>query len=232
MKTKVGVVRLIVLSILVVVVSSMAESLYVYYPSTVKSNVVQMGIQGAAGDVTVVVFGKYRDFVTKASADNPTAVMIRGESLNDLTGYNVVSNASRSGARGEKYVLLSIDTPVDLTSLSAETVVGVVDINRRNEMNTFVSGLLGVSPSVKHVTKVEDLLPLLSFGMAQAVIVTESDVAYFSGVSNLNLVTTPISSSSEIAVIATNSSASNAVNVAKQIATVTPDYMGGVQWEN
>ncbi len=232
MSIKVGVVRLIVLSILVITSSSMAESLYVYYPSTVKSNVVQMGIQGAAEGVTVVVFGKYRDFVTKASADNPDAIMIRGESLSDLTGYNVVSNASRDGGREEKYVLLSIDTPIELGSLASETVIGVVDINRRNEMNAFVSRLLGVSPSVKHVTKVEDLLPLLSFGMAQAVVVTESDIEYFKGVSNLNLVTTTIPSSSEIAVIATNRDAPNAVDVAKQIATVTPDYMGGVQWEN
>jgi len=232
MNKKVGVVHRIVLLVLAVTVFSMAESLYVYYPSTVKSNIVQMGVQGVSEDVTVVVFGKYRDFVTKTVVDTPDAVMVRGESLKGLTGYTVVSNATRDGSRQEKYVLLSIDEPVELSTITAETVIGVVDFNRRNEMITFVTGLLGIEPSVKNVTKVEDLLPLLSFGMAQAVIITESDIPYFNSVSNLNLITTPIPSSFEIAVIATSGLVLNAENIAKKITDITPDYMGGVQWEN
>jgi hypothetical protein len=58
----------------------------------------------------------------------------------------------------ERYALISVGQPVDPASV---TSVGAVDILGRQGMKEFVATLLGVSPRIECVTKVEDLLPLL-----------------------------------------------------------------------
>ncbi len=209
---------------------SYGEKLYVYYPSTMKSNVVQQKVQGVAGDVTVTVFGKYRDFAMKAAMDKPDAIMAK--TMGDLPGYSVGLNAVRNGSKTEKYVLLSVDTPVDISAITSTTVIGVVDYDTRNKMNTFVGSLLGVTSKVKHVTKVEDLLPLLTFKMAQGVIVPEADVEFFRKKSNLNFVTTPLTSSSNVAIVATNGGGTSSLEVAKKVAEVVPGFMGSIEWKN
>lgn len=208
------------------------ETLYVYYPSTLQSPVVQNSVQGANPNVTVMVFGKYRDFITKASADQPDVLLVRDGGLSDFSGYSVKYNAYRNGSKAEKYVLLSVDNAIDPSSITASTVIGVVDFKRRNEMDAFVGGILGVTPTVKHVTKVEDLLPLFNFGLAQAALVPESDVAYFKETSNLNFVTTPVSSQNNIAVIAAKTDAPAALEVAKKISELVPNYIRSIEWRN
>lgn len=221
-----------VLLLLSMVIGVSAENLYVYYPSTMKSNVVQQKMQSASSDVTVTVFGKYRDFQMKAAMDSPDAVLAKKEGIVDLAGYTVSVNAHRNGSKNEKYVLLSVDNAIDPVSITPQTVIGVVDFNRRNVMNDFVASLLGKLPKVKHVTKVEDLLPLLTFQMAQGVVVPESDVEFFKKKSNLNFVATPLSGTSSVAVVATKGGGANAVKVAQELTKLMPGFMGSVEWKN
>ncbi len=209
---------------------SFGEKLYIYYPSTLKSNIVQQKIQSVAGDVTVTVFGKYRDFSMKAAMDKPDAVLTKA--LGALPGYAIGLNAHRNGIKAEKYVLLSVDNPIDIATITPTTVIGVVDFERRNEMNSFVTTLLTKKAKVKHVTKVEDLLPLLTFKMAQGVIVPETDVEFFRKKSNLNFVMTPLSGNTNIALVATNGAGIKSLEVAKKVVEVVPGFMGSVEWKN
>ncbi len=218
--------------LLFIVNLSFGENLYVYYPSTMKSNVVQQKIQGVAGDVTVTVFGKYRDFAMKTAMDLPDAVLAKGEGLEDLSGYTVSANAYRNGSKNEKYVLLSIDNPLQVDAMTADMVIGIVDFNRRNVMKNFVSSFVGSAPKVKHVTKVEDLLPLLTFQMAQGVIIPEADIEFFKKKSNLNFVVSPLSGKSAVAIVATKGEGSNSIEVAKKLTDVMPSFMGSVEWKN
>ncbi len=208
------------------------ETLYVYYPSTLQSLVVQKSVQRTNPDVTVMVFGKYRDFVTKAVADQPEVLLVRDGGLSDFSDYTIKYNAYRNGSNVEKYVLLSVEKAVDLSSITASTVIGVVDFKRRNEMDAFVGQILGVKPTVKHVTKVADLLALFNFGLAEAVLIPESDVAYFKEISNLNFVVTRVESNHNIAIIASKSDSSAALDVAMKISELVPNYIRSIEWRN
>jgi len=215
------------------VVCSMGEALYVYYPSTMKSNVVQQKIQESAAGVTVTVFGKYSDFAMKAAMDKPDAILLKAESNQVLPGYSVVQSAVRTGGQSEKYVLLSVDKPIAAASLNNTMTIGVVDYNSRPVMQSFVTATIGSSAKIKYVTKVEDLLPLLTFQMAQAVVIAESDLAFFKSKSTQNLVTSPLKSYGNVAVVASKGGASSkSAQVAKKLTEVMPGFMGSVQWKN
>ena len=220
----------------IVTSQTFAENLYVYYPSTQKSNVVQQKIQGAAGDVTVV-FGENAqidlgDFAMKATADKPDAVLVKGEKTQVLPGYTVAQTALRSGGTPEKYVLLSVDKALVPGELTAAMTIGVVDYNSREVMQGFVSAMIGKTAKIKNVTKVEDLLPLLTFQMAQGVIIAESDLAFFKSKSTQNLVTTPLKSFGNVAIVATKGAAGKSLQVAKKLTEIMPGFMGSVQWKN
>jgi hypothetical protein len=53
----------------------------------------------------------------------------------------------------------------------------------RNEMTGFVNTFFPSAPTLKRVTKVEDLLPLLTFNMAQAVLTTNDNVSFIKSTS-------------------------------------------------
>ncbi|MGM0442572.1 MAG: hypothetical protein ACQEQV_00105 [Fibrobacterota bacterium] len=211
------------------------ESLYMFYPSPIRSNVVQQMVQGEISDVDVTVFGKYRDFALKVKADEPEALLCPTETARTLKsqGYSTVASAQKDGAEKIEYVLLSIGeavTPADLTEAS---VIGVVDIMGRNEMNEYVKGFVGKKVRVKHVTKIDDLLPLLSFRMAQAVLIPKARVAYFQGKSNQSFAVTTLSEKGAVAqVVSKGGDASASLEAAKVISKKLPDYiLGGVEWK-
>ncbi len=233
MNLKKRIIRYCILATLSLAAYSFAENLYVYYPSTLKPNIVQQKIQASAGDVTVTVFGKYSDFSMKAATDKPDAILLKAEKTQVLAGYSVVQSALRTGGQPEKYVLLSVDKPVDPASLTATMTIGVVDYNSREVMQSFVGTMIGKTAKVKYVTKVEDLLPLLTFQMAQGVVIAESDLAFFKSKSTQNLVTTPLKVTGNVAVVATKGGASGkSMQVAKKLTEVMPGFMGSVQWKN
>jgi hypothetical protein len=208
-----------------------AEDLYVYYPSTVNSSVVQQKIMEVAGDVTVTVFGKYRDFQMKVSSDSPDVILTKSEAVSDFSEYSERVTAQRSGVTNEEYVLLSIDSNFTKKTITESTTIGVVDFMKRPRMNSFVEEKVTVKSKIKHVTKVEDLLPLLTFKMANAVIITKRDVEYFKKKSNLSFVIVPLSSSSAIASIAVRKNSITAIKLAQKLTKLLPEYIGGVTWE-
>ena len=92
----------------------------------------------------------------------------------------------RNNRNSEPYVVLSTDDkPIDQLS---GAVVGVVDMLGRDEMQKLVEKTLRVQGvKTKLVTKLEDLLSLLLFSSADAVLVGESAVQPFQQRSRLPL---------------------------------------------
>lgn len=209
-----------------------AEELYIYYPTTMQPNVVQSKIGALAPGVNVTVFGKYRDFSKKVISDNPDAILTKSEVLKSLAGYSKKLSATDGGSAKERYVILSVDAKVDPSTITETTVIGVVDFLSRKNMNGFVKALLGKKSKVKHVTKVADLLPLLTFKMAQAVVIPERNVAYFKKKSKLNFVVTPLTTNKDIAVFASLADGGSASEVAKKLTKTLPGFIGGsIQWK-
>lgn len=205
-----------------------AESMYIYYPSVLKPNVVQQKIKDLDNTVDVTVFGKYRDFQTMVALNKPDVVLTKSEILPKLSGYQSKKYARRQGNKKEQYVLLSVDGQ----NLTEESVVGVVDFLPRNDMRAFVASTIGKHVKVKNVTKVEDLLPLLSFKMAQAILIPAHNVAYFKEISHMTFSTIKLPTGGGIAVIAAKvgSESGNAINVAETLTEILPNFMGTVEW--
>jgi hypothetical protein len=98
----------------------------------------------------------------------------------------------RGGAMDEPYVLLSIGAQFDKTRVPASTL-GVVDLLGRERTARFVTRFgIGTPRELKYVVKTEDLLALLQFDSADAVLLSEQDADRLRDLSKLDLKKSPL----------------------------------------
>jgi hypothetical protein len=170
-----------------VAAASGAESrptLYVYVHTDTKSATLEKTLQDRMPSLTVTVFGRFRDFEEAMTSRRPDAVV----ALQPLLASQNVPVALQ-GLRGEHdsepYVLLS---PEQVDGSLSGKVIGVVDLLGRDGTQQFVTKLLKTPDlKLKRVTKMEDLLPLLQFSAADAVLVPASAVKSVTERSRLSL---------------------------------------------
>lgn len=160
-------------------------TLYVFLHTDVKSTVLEKTLQGSLPDLVVTVFGRFRDFEQALSAHPPDAVL----ALQPLLEARKLSATLRGIGQGrdvEPYVLMSVGNPL-AGSLAGRTI-GVVDLLGRTDTQTFVLALLKAPEArLKLVTKLEDLLSLLQFAAADAILVPARIVKSFTERSRLSL---------------------------------------------
>jgi hypothetical protein len=179
------------------------EILYVFYPLTTRPQQVQELLQKSLDDAEVTVFGRVNDLSARVAAAPPDAILAKPLLLKQFDSYTIASNGIRNGSPEETYIIVSIDKPIEIESVHAETVIGVIDILGRNAMKTFIHPLFPSEPRLKQVTKVEDLLPLLTFSMADGIMIEEVFLPYFKRTSNLSFKTgSPIKPKSGIIALA------------------------------
>lgn len=167
------------------------QKLYVFYPTVVRPHILQKKISLACSGLEVTVFGRFTDFKTKVKLDNPDAIITKPDVLKQFSGYKINLQGQKKGRQDEKYVLLSIGKKVDFSETGSVTI-GAIDFLGRKEMENLLASLLISKPKVKRVTKVEDLLPLLSFNMVNAIFISENQENYFKTKSQLNFIITPL----------------------------------------
>lgn len=170
--------------------SAWADKIYVFYPSMAKPNVVQAALQAKLAGNEVTVFGRLADFTAMVGRTPPDAIVAPKVLAEQFAGFKPFLKGSRKGICHEPAVLISTK-PVHLGAM-ASLNVGVVGILDRAAMNGFVGGVVGATPKLKLVTKVEDLLPLLTFGSADAILVGEGQVDEIKGRSQASLLATNI----------------------------------------
>lgn len=161
--------------------------LYVFYPSLVRPIAIQEALARKCPGLSVTVFGRLNDFQAKVAADAPDAILAQPAVLRQYAPYAAKLQGLRNGSPTEAYVLLSIDSPVDPARMDGVTL-GVVGLLERKPMSDFVKRLVSGNPRLDRVTKVEDLLPLLTFRTVAAVLVSEAVAKEFRRKSQVNLV--------------------------------------------
>jgi hypothetical protein len=149
-------------------------TLYVYVHTDSKSATLEKNLQERMPALTITVFGRFRDFEEAMTARRPDGVV----ALQPLLASQNLPVALQ-GLRGEHdwepYVLLSPGAAVE-GALDGK-VIGVVDLLGRDGTQQFVTRLLKTSDlKLKRVTKMEDLLALLQFSAADAVLVPAAAV--------------------------------------------------------
>ncbi len=167
-------------------------------------------LQSHLRGVSTTVFGRVNDFKAQVLTDPPDAILTNPVLIEQIEGFTVSVNGIRKNSPEQTHTLLSIDKPMSVESITSETVVGIVDVLGRNAMKSFTSGMFPVVPGFRLVTKVEDLLPLLMFSMANAIIIDTAFADYFRNTSNLTFFSSgPLPVKSGIIALAHNINVSN-----------------------
>jgi hypothetical protein len=149
-------------------------SLYVYVHTDTKSATLEKALQDRLPGLGVTVFGRFRDFEEAMTSRRPDAVVAFGPLLASQN-VPVTLQGLRSDHDWEPYVLLSPGAALE-GALSGRTI-GVVDLLGRDGTQDFITKLLKTPDlKLKRVTKMEDLLPLLQFSAADAVLVPAAAV--------------------------------------------------------
>lgn len=136
----------------------------------IRPHALQKLMQGALPGVEVTVFGRVGDFKSALETTKPDAVIAMAPVLEYL-GFTPALQGVLGGSAEEKYLLLS-ERPLEPSALPKLTI-GCIDLVGRRELPTFVAKVVGLQqePPVERVTKLEDLLRLLQFRRADAVLV-------------------------------------------------------------
>lgn len=171
--------------------AALGAKIYVFYPSMARPNVVQTALAAKSGGNEITVFGRLADFTAMMTATPPDVILVPKALADQYKDFKVFLKGSRGGSTSGDAVLLSAGATIDPKTAGGLNL-GVVGILDRAAMGSFASGIVGGSPKLKLVTKVEDLLPLIQFKSADAVLVSEDQVDDIKGKSAAQLVATPV----------------------------------------
>lgn len=133
----------------------------------------------------MTVFGRFRDFEDALATRKPDAILAL-QPLLAMLSMTPTLQGLRGDRDWESYVLMSDESAAD--GGPDAKVIGVVDLLGRTGTQQLVTRLLGKSTvELRRVTKFEDLLPLLQFSAAGAVLVPGEAVGSISERSRLRL---------------------------------------------
>jgi hypothetical protein len=160
-------------------------NLYVYVHTDAKSASLESSLKDRLKAMNVTVFGRYRDFEEAMASNRPDA-LLGSRALLGSQNAPVALQGMRGAHEWEPYALVSVGAP--LTGSLTGKVIGVVDMLGRRGTQDFVTDLLKTPDlKLKRVTKLEDLLPLLQFSAADAVLISVSEVKSVTDRSQLSL---------------------------------------------
>lgn len=168
-----------------------AETLYVFFPSALSAASVQKKLGKGWPGIKLMVFGRFRDFQDRVTQDMPDAILSKPRVIESIGGYTVKLNAVRKGKTRETYILLSAGTQMEINRIS-DLTIGVFDILGRKGMKKFVEKYINPVPRLRRVSKMEDLLQMLTFNMVDSILIPEHHAAYYKKISELHFTITPL----------------------------------------
>jgi hypothetical protein len=149
-------------------------TLFVFLQLDVKSSALEQALQKQIPGLALTVFGRFRDFQDGVATKNPDAVMAITPLL-DLDHTKAALQGVRGGKEWEPYLLVTAGAGPP--PAWAGKTIGIVDLLGRDGTQAFAQAAIGSNEiKVKRVAKIEDLLPLLEFSAADAVLVPGSAV--------------------------------------------------------
>lgn len=161
--------------------------LHVFAVTSARPRSLASDMEAKLGGITVTVFGRVGDFKRAVETENPDAIMAPPPVL-AMVGKSPQLQGTKGGSATEPYVIVS-SAPIAAGDLGKKTI-GALDMVGRSELPVLVKQIIGSStvPNVSRVTKIEDLLPLLQFNTADAIVFPERFLGEFKSKSKLTLV--------------------------------------------
>jgi hypothetical protein len=156
--------------------SAADTKVYVFAVTSIRPHVLQKMLETALPGVSVTVFGRVGDF-SRALEEAPPDAALANSPVLAAFGQKVEIQGLKGGSPQEDYLVLS-ENEVRADKLP-DLTIGCLDLMGRKGLPAFVAGLLGSArePAIQRVTKTEDLLQLLQFKRADAVLLPEGFLA-------------------------------------------------------
>lgn len=158
-------------------------TLFVFLQLDVKSSALEQALQKQLPGLAITVFGRLRDFQDSVANRNPDAIIAIAPLLEQAQAKPTLLGV-RGGKEWEPYLLVMTGAAAaaagsTMPSLAGKTI-GIVDLLGRDGTQAFAAAAVGTPDiKVKRVAKIEDLLPLLEFSAADAVLIPSSAVKRF-----------------------------------------------------
>lgn len=174
-----------------------AGDLLVFAPSMTKSNVLEKELESKIKTLSPRAFGRFSDFKAMVGKSQPKAVIAPMATLREMgLDHQVKLYATVNGQSFQPMVLVSIGKPLSL-SATTDLSIGLVAIMDRPALKKYLERQLSKNIRPNPTTKLEDLLPLLTFQSAQAVLVTNSQAKEIKARSQADLVIQPVAFASQ-----------------------------------
>jgi len=208
-----------------------SNRLYVFYPTDIRPNKMAKHISEYCPEIDITVFGKIKDFKDQVLRLPPDAILSYAPVINKNQQYSSIVRGFKQGQSHEDYVLVSRDKSVDINKLDS-IKIGVLDILGRKAMKSFMNKTLGTKVRITRVTKTEDILNLLSFGLVDAIFISEQRYNKFLTQTQLPLVATKLDIKMDLAVLAVRNDQSTGLyaNCVNQLGKQTNALLGVDQW--
>jgi hypothetical protein len=208
------------------------NSLYVFYPTDIRPNKMAKYITEYCPEINTTVFGRIKDFKEQIHRSPPDAILSYAPVIEKNLQYSSFVQGVKQGQSNEDYVLVSIKKPVALDQLPF-IKIGVLDILGRKAMKSFMNKTLGTKVKISRVTKTEDILNLLSFGLVDAIFISQQRYNKFRLQSQLPLVATSLHFKMGLAVLAIKNGISKGIyaNCVNQLDKQTNALLGVDQWD-
>lgn len=153
-----------------------AEEVHIFVPSLATANSLQKQLtQACPTNLTFQATNKVKDSKKVIKKALPEFIISMQPVIEQYPDYQGVYRGTRDGKTTEPYILASIETTIDPSSL-ATLKIGVVDLLGRRKMKKLVSNVLDANIKAKFTTKIEDLFPLLNFKQADAIFVSKNHI--------------------------------------------------------
>ncbi|HKO92653.1 MAG TPA: hypothetical protein VJU61_15970 [Polyangiaceae bacterium] len=145
---------------------------YVFAVTSIRPHVLQKMLETSLPGMSVSVFGRVGDF-SRALEDAPPAAALANSPVLAAFGQKPEIQGLKNNSPQEDYLVVSEDD-VKAEAL-ADLTIGCLDLIGRKGLPAFVASLLGIQrePAIQRVTKTEDLLQLLQFKRAGAILIPE-----------------------------------------------------------
>jgi hypothetical protein len=166
------------------------DRIYVFFPTLVEPLHIQEALSSKIPAAQIIVFSRLIDFNSFTVADSPSVIIARPRCIDEYARYSIQMNGLVEGKTTERYVLLT--QKKSLQPITAQLTIGMVDFLGKKGMRNLIETIFSPAPQLSRVTQLQDILPLLTYDMANAALVPEKDARYFIEISKIDFVMTPI----------------------------------------
>jgi hypothetical protein len=173
--------------------------------------------------VEALVFARYIDFKEHVTSNTPDIIITYPRLIQQLPDYSIRLHGMRDGTTDESYVIVTTDSLFTLSSISSKNVVGTIDLFGRSGTSALFSLLFAPPPPTpQRVSKIEDLPLLITYNMAQAVMLFKKDVSYLKQRTAMNLYVIPMPNAKEGIVCVAERSSKNSSKILEYLKQNNP----------